>query len=207
MGYTTDFAGELTLSRKLTETEKSYINTFSGTRRMRRDVNKLMEIYKGKYGYPFPKDQTPESIYGNEGEYFAHDDGNSGQKEDASILNYNDPPGQISCGRDDNFMNKLMDNRERIKKGLCQPGLWCQWVIESNNDGDVLMWDGGEKFYDYVPWLKYLINHFFEKWGVKLNGTIEWTGEDPKDMGKIIVNDNEVRTQRAEISFIDDDED
>ena len=39
-----------------------------------------------------------------------------------------------------------------------QPGLWCQWV--PSHDGDMLVWDEGEKFYEYIPWLKYLMEHF-----------------------------------------------
>ena len=68
------------------------------------------------------------------------------------------------------------------------PGTWCQWTIE---DG-VLQWDGGEKFYNYVEWLRYLIDNFFEKWNIKLNGTIKWRGEYMSDIGKIIVEDNKV---------------
>lgn len=78
MGYTTDFNGSFILSRPATEQEKSYINLISRTRRMKRDMNKLMEIYKGKHGNPFTKEQTPEAIYGNDGEYFAHDDNDFG---------------------------------------------------------------------------------------------------------------------------------
>jgi len=63
------------------------------------------------------------------------------------------------------------------------------------------MWDGGEKFYNYVEWLKYLINHFFEKWGVKLNGEVYWKGEDGEDMGKIVVKDNWVIVKYARVTY------
>ena len=52
MGYTTDFEGTLKLSNKISARRVKYINTLSETRRMGRDVNKLMELYKGKHGYP-----------------------------------------------------------------------------------------------------------------------------------------------------------
>ena len=52
MGYSTDFYGALQLSRPATEQEKNYINLFSGTRRMKRDIVKLMELYKGQHGLP-----------------------------------------------------------------------------------------------------------------------------------------------------------
>ena len=214
MGYTTNFRGELKLSRPLNETEKNYINTFSETRRMKRDVNKLMEIYKGKHGYPYPyllsgqiMNNTPETIYGHEGEYFAYDDGNCGQTHDDSIIDYNIPAGQVGFDVNLNtFTERWAENEKRIKEGNCQPGLWCQWVIREVEDKkQILEWDGGEKFYNYVEWLKYLINHFFEVWGVKLNGEIKWEGEDSNDMGLIIVTDNIVKVKIAKITFEDEE--
>lgn len=204
MGYHTDFWGELTLSKPLSKKRVNYINTFSSTRRMKRDVNKLMELYKGKYGHPNPKDKTPLGIYGNEGEYFAHDDGNFGQNEDASIIEYSAAPGQVGYDRTIDYTSRWKENEKRSKEGLCQPGLWCQWVIKEVDEGEqILEWDGGEKFYNYVEWLKYLINHFFEPWGTKLNGEINWSGEETGDLGKIVVTDNIVKVQVAEITFKD----
>jgi hypothetical protein len=72
------------------------------------------------------------------------------------------------------------------------PGIWCQWII---NDEGELVWDGGEKFYNYVEWLKYLIENYFQPWGVLLNGEIEWQGESMEDRGMIVVVDNVVTTK------------
>jgi hypothetical protein len=186
MGYTTDFEGSLKLSRAATEEEMNYINTFSGTRRMKRDVNKLMELYHGAHGNPFTNlIATPEVIYGEDGGYFAFDDGQSGQSHDSSIIDYNTAPGQLDFGLDN-----WGENDTKIRAGLCQPGLWCQWVI--TEDGTELEWDGSEKFYNYVEWLQYLITNFFEKWGINLNGEISWVGEDRDDTGKIVVEDNNI---------------
>jgi hypothetical protein len=69
-----------------------------------------------------------------------------------------------------------------------QPGLWCQWVV--SNDGSVLEWDGGEKFYEYGDWLRYLIEHFLSKWGRTLEGKIYWQGEESDDRGIIYVHKN-----------------
>jgi hypothetical protein len=128
---------------------------------MKRDVTKLMEMYKGEHGNPFANDTTPEAIYGRDGEYFAKDDGQSGQSKDDSIIDYNTPPGQL--GYDDksfgDFNARWDEMQRRITNNECQPGLWCQWVI--SEDGTKLEWDGGEKFYEYAAWLKYYINHFF----------------------------------------------
>lgn len=190
MGYSTDFYGAFKLSRPATEEEKNYINTFSGTRRMKRDVNKLMELYNGEHGLPninnIPN-RTPAQIYGNDGEYFAMDDNQHGQTEDSSIIDYNQSPGYLN-GKNLNWSQTYTENNRRIQAGKCQPSLWCQWVI--SDDGTLLEWDGGEKFYYYTEWLKYMINHFFTPWGIKLNGEIEWEGEDRNDKGKIVVKDN-----------------
>lgn len=186
MGYSTDFSGGLSLSRPATAIELDYINKFSETRRMKRDVNKLMELYQGKHGHPTPKSDNPEDIYGADGAYF-----NNPDDDKTGVIDYNTPPGQS-------------DFRGQNKKG--QPGLWCQWEITP--DGTEFGWNGAEKFYNYVEWLKYLINNFFEPWGIKLNGEIFWEGEDHDDQGKIIVTDNVVKTQHAEIIYrYDDDED
>lgn len=72
------------------------------------------------------------------------------------------------------------------------PGKWCQWV--PNGDGTEIEWDGGEKFYKYVEWIEYLIKTFLDPWGYKLNGEVKYAGEDPEDVGTIIVSDNHVET-------------
>lgn len=77
-----------------------------------------------------------------------------------------------------------------------QPGLWCQWI--PTEDGTQLF-DCGEKFYDYVEWLEYLVEHFFDLWGHKLNGAIEWYGEDHDDRGVIYAKDNRIEAVESQI--------
>ncbi|MCI0455552.1 MAG: hypothetical protein L0Z62_01065 [Gemmataceae bacterium] len=114
---------------------------------------------------PDPVREAAGLPLGKEGAYFVGGTGFAGQDHDDSVLNYNQPP-----------------------KG--QPGLWCQWC--PNKDGTAIVWDQGEKFYDYVEWLKYLIEHFLAPWGYVLNGEMEWQGEEDEDRGKLIVKDNDV---------------
>jgi len=160
MGYTTDFNGKLSVTPQASEELVNYINNFSSTRRMGRDVATLQELYKGKHGF--------DGNYGANGEFFAKQDGNYGQSDCKSIQNYNGSP-------------------------TSQPGLWCQW--ELTEDGESLQWDGGEKFYSYIEWLKYMIANFFEPKGHKLNGEIQWYGEERDDVGTIYVKDNKVQTE------------
>ncbi len=105
---------------------------------------------------------------GKEAGYFVGCGGNLGQDEDESVLDYNSPPAG-------------------------QPGLWCQWA--PTEDGTAIVWDGGEKFYDYVAWLTYLIAHFLAPWGYVLNGQMTWQGEEKTDRGVISVSQNEVTAE------------
>lgn len=68
------------------------------------------------------------------------------------------------------------------------PGFWCGWA--PTDDRKHLAWNGSEKFYNYVEWLELIIDKFFERWGVLLNGNVRWTGEDKKDKGVISINDS-----------------
>ena len=92
----------------------------------------------------------------------------SGSKED-SVLDHNRPP-----------------------EG--QPGLWCQWV--PNADGG-LEWDQGEKFYNYVEWLSYLIDNFIAPTGRTVSGEVRWRGEEFDDIGTIRGEDNVVDVDYA----------
>ena len=73
------------------------------------------------------------------------------------------------------------------------PGFWCDWV--PSEDKKCIIWDGSEKFYSYIEWLKYLIKNFLEPSGYVLNGKVDWRGGDFHDIGTIYVNDNVVSTK------------
>jgi hypothetical protein len=115
---------------------------------------------------PDPVRQAVGLPVGAEGGYFVGGGGYGGQEHDDSVLDYNSPP-----------------------KG--QPGLWCQWVV--NEDGTAIIWDGVEKFYDYIEWLEYLLAHFLGPWGYVVNGQMTWQGENDLDRGTIRVVDNVVK--------------
>jgi hypothetical protein len=102
---------------------------------------------------------------GPEAAYFVGGQGYAGQERDASVVDSNNPP-----------------------KG--QPGLWCDWT--PSEDCTAIVWDGGEKFYYYGEWLKYLIDHFLGPWGYVVNGEMTWQGEDEEDVGTIYVVNNAV---------------
>jgi hypothetical protein len=202
MGYSTDFGGSFQLSRQATTVEEDFLDKLVETRRMKRDVNKLMEMFKGEYGYPFAEDKTdPNQVYGYMGEYFVGGGGSMGQDHDDSIIDYNSASGNIGWQdyKGDWALKQEMEDQLN-KDSLKQPGLWLQWELSS--DGTELGWDGNEKFYHYNEWLQYLIQHFFEKWGIKLNGEVVWQGEESNDFGKIIITDNFVEILDGEKNYV-----
>jgi hypothetical protein len=84
MGYTTEFHGSMTLNPPASPELAQYINKLTDTRRMKRDVAKLQEMFKGEHGF--------NGEYGTEGEFFVGGGGYAGQDHDASIIDYNTPP-------------------------------------------------------------------------------------------------------------------
>jgi hypothetical protein len=71
-----------------------------------------------------------------------------------------------------------------------QPGLWNQWEIW--DDRQTISWDGGEKFYHYVKWIKYIINKILIPKGHVVNGRVCYDGEEHGDQGCIIIVNNKV---------------
>jgi hypothetical protein len=186
MGYTTDFNGSITISPTIKPEHKAYINLFSETRRMKRNAElteKRPDPVRNAAGLPVGIDTDSEQfnvVYGVEDGYFVGAKGFCGQESSdkaEDLVNSNSPPAG-------------------------QPGLWCQWVVGGDwINEDELGWNGTEKFYDYVEWMEYLIEHFFKPWGYVLNGQIEWQGEDRDDIGMILVEDNLVSTRQGSIIY------
>lgn len=106
--------------------------------------------------------------FGIDGEFFIDDKGNYGQNRTPDVVDYSSPPST-------------------------QPSLWCQWMIDE--DRQTIEWDGAEKFYHYVEWIKYLIDSVLKPRGYVLNGSVEYRGEDWDDTGTITVNNNNVNVR------------
>lgn len=86
----------------------------------------------------------------------------------------------------DEFADTRHGGNTEVEAG--KPGFWCQW--RPTQDGEGLEWDGGEKFYNYTEWLNYIVENFLKPWGLTLNGTVHWRGEEFGDNGKIEVDNN-----------------
>jgi len=113
------------------------------------------------------------------GPYYVDGGGFAGQDQEEDIIDFNSPP-----------------------RG--QPGLWCQWV--PTEDGTQLEWDGGEKFYESVKWMQYIIDHFLKPGAIAaaelpflqanhvVTGEIFAQGEESSDKWKLVVENNKARS-------------
>lgn len=82
------------------------------------------------------------------------------------------------------------------------PNNYCQWRLSFDENHSYLGWVGGEKFYDYVEWLEYLIKHFFGPKGYVLNGKLSWKEEGENgDSGVIKVTENMVTNTEDAVLF------
>jgi hypothetical protein len=166
MGYSTNFTGQFDLEKPLAVEHYSYLKRFAKIRHMRWLDEKVEHM----------ADPTRTAVglpAGFEGMYLTNDlvmEESYGHHypHNSAIIDYNREPAGV-------------------------PGLWLQWV--PTEDWKAIEWDGGEKFYDYVSWVKFLVAHFLVPWGYVLNGRVEWQGEDPDDRGAIIVENNVVMAQ------------
>lgn len=85
MGYQTDLDGAWKVTPPMSPEHIAYINKFTETRRMKRDVKKAALL-------PDPIREAVGLPIGYEGQYFVGGTGYAGQDRDASIIEYNEQP-------------------------------------------------------------------------------------------------------------------
>ena len=175
MGYTTSFNGQFVIDKPVDDETYNLLHGLASTRRMKRDIRQLgRRVYVGKV-----KRVTKEIAeqwkkeFGEEGEFWVGDSQDSGQGHTQDIVDYNTPP-------------------------KTQPGLLCSWGIQE--DRQTIEWDGSEKFYKYVEWIKYLVEKVLAPRGYKLNGVVTWQGKDDEDAGQIEIANNVV-SEKWRVAF------
>lgn len=165
MVYSTDFKGSFHINPPLKPEHTAYLQKFSDTRRVDRD-----EAISSKIDDPIRiAVGLPAGLAGG---YTLIDTDPFGPVVDNSVVDYNNPP-----------------------EG--QPGLWCEWTPTDN--GIELEWNhatfivSSSFFYCYLDWLIYLNEHFFQPWGYRLSGQVQWKDENKNRKGFITIdNDNDV---------------
>lgn len=98
------------------------------------------------------------------------------------------------------FKNHLNDDRVTYKENGFKLEGYCQWC--PSKDAMSIEWDGGEKFYDYCEWLRYLIQIELAPKGYVLNGKVVWSGEETTDAGILMVEDNEITVQKQTFELL-----
>ena len=166
MGYDTEFEGSFKLSRRVTPDEFDYMRRFNFTRHEAFDVDKLIAEFGDSRG-------LKGLGYGERGEYYVSAIDGHCARENACIVRggYMYRPRHYQYG----------DEKE------ISPN--CHWKL--TDDGMRLVWDGGEKTYDYIEWLDVTIG-IFEHWGITLSGSVNWHGDDDDDDGNITVLENRI---------------
>lgn len=102
------------------------------------------------------------------------------------------PP--LSSARAAKLREKVASGTKHPKEKGAPPS-YCEWEVTS--DGAGIQWNGGEKFYYYTAWLKFLIDTYLAPWGHTVNGSVKWSGDDAADVGVLTVVDNKVEEHRA----------
>ena len=87
------------------------------------------------------------------------------------------------------FILEANEDPDTIPTGDRQARSYMQWVPSETLDH--IVYDGNEKFYDYVPWLTWLLAHL-KSLGVTATGTLHWSGESASDTGTIDVLDSDI---------------
>ena len=84
-------------------------------------------------------------------------------------------------------LEELADSRHDYED---MPSIWCQWVVGA--DWQSIKWNGGEKFYGYIGWIKYINRNFLLPKGIKMDGEVAFQGERAKDGGRIVAKDGKI---------------
>lgn len=85
--------------------------------------------------------------------------------------------------------DSLFENDSKLRSYL-------QWVPSYNLDA--IVWDGNEKFYNYVEALEWICRWLYSI-DIVANGTMFWRGESSDDIGLIKVQRNIVYVERIEV--------
>jgi hypothetical protein len=150
-----------------------YTTNFVGSFKLNKKLDDETYKFLVKFNGTRRMKRKVDAKYGVEGEFFIDGKGELGQDNDDTVIDHNKPPST-------------------------QPSLWCQW--RPSEDKKHIEWDEGEKFYDYVIWLRYIIKNFLAPKGYALNGDVGFIGEDSSDKGIIVVRNNLVAAV-ADMSF------
>lgn len=84
-----------------------------------------------------------------------------------------------------------------VRAAAPAPDSYCQWRLTKNCQG--IEWDRGEKFYEYIEWLQWIIDQCLKPEGIELSGSVKFDGEDSDDFGYLKIVDGKVIVEKANV--------
>lgn len=183
MGYHTSFKGQFQLNKVLCPEHKAYLLRFSEIRHMALNEEQLRFI-------PDPLRMAVGLPLGKNGMYF------TGMIEDEEHTSY--IPEDALLGYSYGFPgSKFLAAQE--SEPVRFPSNFCQWIPDCTGMG--IEWNNGDKFYGYVGWLRFLLEHFLIPWGYELTGSVSWQGEQGEH-ATIVVENHQVTKVAASDSLL-----
>lgn len=177
MGYTTDFVGNLTFEKPLSEPLREYLKNFFAIRHYCRDVE-LIKQQLEKKNISLAEVTPPCGIHKNDlgenGCFFA--------PTELMEMDFDKKISQYGITHPTYCKDYNMTPAD------C-PSLWCDWRYDDDTNSLYLLCG---KTYAYVEWLEWLMRNIFSYEPNDLNGCITWQGEDMDDKGQIIVQHNKI---------------
>ena|SRR5579884_1223431 len=172
MGYVTWFMGRLKLDKPLEPHHLAYLQAFHRAQHVQWDVHLLEQ----------EPDPLREAVGLPLGEYGCYFTGRGFKKE------YSYPPW---------YYNGRAEIDPAYLGSVCPgtPYHICGWRPSEDDTELVASLD---KFYGYIQWLHYLLDHFLLPWSYVLNGKMDWQGEEEEDMGTILVENNVITVIKGE---------
>ncbi|GHO51164.1 hypothetical protein [Ktedonospora formicarum] len=168
MGYDRTFRGFFGLDKALQPEQSAYLRRFTEMRHVPRNEELLR-------GIPDPLRALVGLPLGEGGMYF------TGMIDE-------DLDAQLRTAEDSERWRAEEEGLWRME-AINFPSSRCQWVPKFH--GTAIGWDGEEKFYGAVGWLRFLIEHFLRPWGYYLSGSVQYEGEQGEH-GRIVVEQDEV---------------
>ncbi len=186
MGYTTDFDGKIVISPKLPD---EFVGGFNFTTKKRNNTygdgeqGSFDHLYHSRWGYNSLGDPPPEGTTNRLGGWFS-----------PYVF---ERPGDYPT-RIDEYARIGIHRASAVTE---VPSCWNHWQLgQGVDDFTVLEWDGGEKFSEYIEWMKYVLRLIHSDFPQShFVGTIDWEGEDPTDRGQIIVGENKFEEQQISV--------
>ena len=97
------------------------------------------------------------------------------------------------------FMEDRHGGNVKVAEGF--PSFYCDWTT----DGNSIYWNGSEKSYEMLAWIKLLKREYFDKWGCTLTGEVFAQGEDQSDKWGMRAKDGKIVALAAKITFVEEE--